>query len=245
MTPLLVLGGGLLGGALTRLATGQQVVVASRHARSHPGLWRHFELGETSLDSLLDGLDRPSVIVALSEDGPDYYSRALPLLMQGLRRLGARVTAVTRPGLGPEDAQATIVELAALFGPGDRCVSPLLPRLRAQRAAYLPRGLPPSRPLFLDDAARAVLHLAQHGPPGARHRLVGPDRLDAATIGSVLTARFGGSVSPMLLRRLPKEDIESLTLAAEGIDTWDDGPFGTRKSFAEWVERLPGPRPRR
>ena len=245
MSRLLVLGGGLLGAAIAR-AAGGDVIVASRTARPHPGLWRRFELGETPPESLVDPSAGLLAIVALAPDAAeDYHQRSLPLLLQGLRRLGARVTAIVPPGKAPRDPQANVLELAPLFGPGDPCIWPLVPVLRAQKTARLPRGLPPCRPLFVEDAARAALAIARGEGTGARHRLLGADRLDAGALGTALSARFGGSVATKLFGRLPPAALEALTLSAEGDDTWDEAVLGPRKSFTEWVDRLPGPRPRR
>lgn len=245
MSRLLVLGGGLLGAAIAR-AAGGDVIVASRTPRPHPGLWRRFELGETPPESLLEPSAGLLAIVALAPTpAEDYHQRALPLLLQGLRRLGARVTAIVPPGKAPRDPQANVLELAPLFGPGDPCISPLLPLLRAQKTARLPRGLPPCRPIFVEDAARAALAIARAEGTGARHRLLGADRFDAAGLGAVLSARFGGAVATKLFGRLSPPALEALALSADGEDTWDDAVMGPRKSFTEWVDRLPGPRPRR
>lgn len=235
---VLVVGGGQLGAAIARQAArqGDRVVVASRTPRPHPGLWRRFDLDVDNAAALVsDGPVRAWICVR----GP--ATDRLGRLAADLDRAGATVTLCAPLG-AVVGSRATLLTVGPLFGPEDACLAPLLPALRAGGVARHPRGLPASRPLYVEDAARACLRL---GGAGGAHRLVGRDRVEMAQLADLLGRRFGGRCRPRWLGSLPAADVDQLRLSADDPGDWDDARLGARLPVAEWIERLPGPRPRR
>jgi hypothetical protein len=255
--PLVVLGGGRLGGAVARqgAAAGRSVIVASPTPRPHAGLWRRWSAGEP----LRVPLEGATVCVALSprtaRDAGEVWGRTVVRLALQAWREGA--TAVTvcgpagsgEPGLDAFDAglealraapRTTVVRFGPLFGVDDGCVWPIVTAIRQSGVARLPRGAPASWPLLLDDAGRAVTVLLG---AGGEHVLRGPERLRTEDIGDAVTARFGGSWAwrwwggpPQPARLLAWSDMP---------DTWSDARLGARLSLATWIGKLPGLRRKR
>lgn len=242
----IVIGGGQVGAALARLlaAARVQVTVASLTERAHAGLWTRWDALSDRVEALLRRSGAaPRVWIAAGGGRGGVDEAAVRGLVLALGSAGVRQVTAVRP-LG-EDAplgDATVVTVGPLFGTADTCVSPLLPALRAGRGVRLPRGLPASRPLYAEDAARAILRL---GATGGRHRLVGPEVVTAPELARALTARFGGKVGARWLGGLPAGAEQVCRLSVEGPDEWDGQALGERLSLGEWIERLPGPRPRR
>lgn len=236
MSAVLVVGGGLLGAAIARHAArqGDQVVVASPTERSHPGLWRRFDL-QVDRAAALPGADRAWICAR----GPTIG--AITGLAADLDRRGVEVT-VCLPLGAVASPQGTLLSFGPLFGLGDAWLAPLLPALRGGGHARHPRDIPPSRPLLVDDAARAALRLA--GAGGA-HPLVGATRLEMADIARLLTARFPARCTARWLGGLTPSDREVFRLSGEAPGAWDEDRLGARTPLAEWIDRLPGPRAKR
>lgn len=252
MKEAVILGGGALGAAIARAAAGRPVVVASPTPRAHAGLWRHYD-AERGGRPPVRGAD---VWVAIRPRGP-LLARGdawLPELVNRLWHEGAASVTVAvsagdphpdarLTGLGGRDGGVTtVLRVAPLFGLDDRCVGPLVRDLRAGRVAHHPRGMAPAWALAADDAGRAALRLAG---AGGSHVLRGTERLDGAAIAGALAHRFGGRCTERWMGGLDAEDRRSLAAQAELRDDWDDARLGPRLPFRVWVDRLPGPRPRR
>ncbi|MDP2316153.1 MAG: hypothetical protein Q8P41_24865, partial [Pseudomonadota bacterium] len=255
--PLVVFGGGHLGGAVARhaAATGSSVIVASPTPRAHPALWRRWSAGDT----LRIPMEDATVCIALSprvnRDAPELWGHTVARLAASAWRQGA--TAVTvcgpagqgEPGLdaferGMQELRAaprtTVVRFGPLYGTDDACIWPIVSAIRQSGVARLPRGTPPSWPLLLDDAARAVMALV--GAPG-EHVLRGPERLGMNDIGDAITRRFGGRWAWRWWGGPPQP--ARLKIWAEMADSWDDARMGPRQTIATWVGKLPGLRRKR
>jgi NAD(P)-dependent dehydrogenase (short-subunit alcohol dehydrogenase family) len=135
-TQVLVVGGGLLGGAIARLASseGARVVVTSRTPRSHAGLWRRLE-PERPL-----GAKGARVFFALGprpRENAEVWSAVLPKLVAAAWREGAtRVTVCGPAGTGDAGVDAFarglgqlggasrtgVVRFGPLYGAEDACV---------------------------------------------------------------------------------------------------------------------------
>jgi hypothetical protein len=249
---VLVIGGGLLGAAIGRHATseGARVIVASRTPRPHAGLWRRLE-PERPL-----GAKDARVLVAIGphgREGADVWSVVLPRLVAAAWREGAtRVTVCGPAGTGEPGCEAfarglaqlggasrtAVVRFGPLYGADDACVWPMLRALRESGVARFPRGLPPTWPLWVDDAARAAWR-ADTGDAV----LLGPERLEPRQLGDAMVRRFGGRWTWRLWGGgWPRERLRA---QSELADAWDDARFGTRRTFDGWIDSLPGLRRRR
>ncbi|MFZ5482472.1 MAG: hypothetical protein ACOZNI_37260 [Myxococcota bacterium] len=243
----LVLGGGLLGAAIARLAAaeGERVVVASRTPKAHAGLWRRLEpdrpLGARDTRVFVALAPRPREDVAV-------WSDLLPRLVTAAWREGATGVTVCGPagegekgldafarGVGQLGAAARTVVLrfGPLYGTDDTCVWPMLRALRESGVARVPRGLPPGWPLHVDDAARA----ARRCEAGA-HVLRGPQLLTTEQIGDAMVRRFGGRWTWRLWGGAWAR--ARLRRQADLPDGWDGGRLGPRRTFDAWVDGLPG-----
>lgn len=195
----MVVGGGCLGAALARQlhAAGRTPLVCSRAPRPHPGLW----CDPHSLRRNLRLAHRAQVWICLGP-GPDEPGAqvwgALDDLLAALRDAQADVLCCgplpgDHPDLAAFDAavqkhDTPTLRLAPLFGPG----SPLRAAraaLRAGEAVRHPRDLPPCRPLWAEDAARAALARIT----GA---LQGPELLAADDLLSLLARDTPGRWQP-------------------------------------------------
>jgi hypothetical protein len=240
--PLFVFGGGRLGAALARVSR-TPTRVFSPTPRPHAGLWLRW----TATDRLPE-VDGAHVCLALAPrgaaDAGPLYREVVPDLVRDAWRLGAaRVTVCGPAGRGdpvadafaPQriDARSAILRLGALFGVDDRCLWPLVVALREKGTARLPRGVPATRWLWLEDAARAALRVG----PGV-HTLLGHEAMDLDAIGDRLVARFGGACSRTLFG--DAACAPALRSLAGEPDDWESLELGERLSVGVWVAKLPG-----
>lgn len=240
---LLVLGGGRLGAAIARAAT-VPARVLSPTPRPHAGLWQRWSAGEPI------PVERARVVVAVAPRTP---SEALPLYRDQLPRLVAeawrggaeRVTVCGPAGRGHPVADAfvegvarlpprtVVLRVGALFGTDDASLWPLVTALREHGTVRLPGGVPPTRWLWLDDAARAA-----HRLDAGHHTLLGHEQLTPEAFGERLVARFGGTCRPALWGRAAcVPELEALRGEA---DDWERAGLGERLSVGAWVAKLPG-----
>ncbi|MDP2308374.1 MAG: hypothetical protein Q8P18_20315 [Pseudomonadota bacterium] len=255
--PLIVFGGGHLGGAVARYgaASGRSVMVASPTPRPHSGLWRRWAAGEP-VGLRLEGA---TVCIALSprtsREAPEVWGQVVGRLAASAWRDGAAAVTVCgpagqgEPGLdaferGLQDLRAaprtTVLRFGPLFGVEDGCVWPIVSAIRQSGVARLPRGAPASWPLLLEDAARAALTLTD---AGGEHVLRGAEQLRMEDIGNVVTARFGGRWAWRWWGGLAHA--ARLRAWSEIGDSWSDAELGPRQSLATWVGKLPGLRRKR
>jgi hypothetical protein len=255
MSEIVILGGGLLGGAVARVAAagGNAVTVASRTPRDHPGLWRRLEAREHDALAWVPPASR--VVVALGPTAGDGagWEEALLRVLGTLERADHRGPIVLCGPAGPPDgpgrgpfAEAArrapaVVRLPPLFGSGDRLAWPLVAQARAQRRVSLYRRFPPCRPLLVDDAARAILATTR-----GSLELDGPETVDAAALSAAITARFGVPVGRRWTAGPWRAD-ELLRAPGQRpeVDGWEDARFGPRTTLSSWISGLPGPRRRR
>ena len=255
MGEIVILGGGLLGGAVARVAAerGARVTVASRTLREHLGLWRRFEARKH--DALDWVAPDAHVVVALGPSGGESaaWEEALLRVLGTLERADHRGPIVLCGPAGPPAATPfnlfaeaacrapAVLRLPPLFGPGDRLAWPLVAEARARRRVAVYRRFRSCRPLFAEDAARAALTMTE----GALE-VDGPESVDAAALGAAVEARFGVRVGR---RWTPgpwrADEVERAPLQRPEADGWDDARFGPRTTLAAWISALPGPRRRR
>lgn len=250
----MVLGGGVVGGAIARAAAAShRVVVASPTPRPHAGLWRAWELGARAPSGTADAdvwvAIRPSS--RATKDWPEARRELVRCLWIGG---AATVTLLLPAGADPREDQPvladggpggralTVLRVGPAWATDDRCVGPVLRALKAGRVAHHPRAIRGARALAVDDLARAALRLAG---AGGRHTLLGATPIDGATIAATLVERFGGRCAERWIGGLDAVDRSWLRLQADLPDEWDEGRLGARTSFARWVDRLPGPRRQR
>ncbi len=254
---LVVFGGGHLGAAVARHAAsaGQRVLVCSPTARSHAGLWRAWS-ADAGLGLPLDGAQ---VLFALSprraRDAEELWGATLPRLALKAWSQGAAAVTVCGPaGVGEPGIDAfgrgveqllraprtTVVRFGPLVGVDDDCVWPLVTELRERGLVRLPRGLPASAPLLLDDAARAALRLAD---AGGDHTLRGPEVLRTEDLGEIVTGRFGGRWGWRWWGG--GREVARLRAWERLPDRWDDERLGPRQTLSAWIGRLPGLRRKR
>jgi uncharacterized protein YbjT (DUF2867 family) len=257
VSALVVFGGGRLGAAVARQASlaGSRVIVASRTPRPHTGLWRRWEAG----DPLRMPIAGARVCIALGPvggaDPGELWETQVPRLALAAWRAGAASVTVCGPAEGDDPGivrftrglgqlsvapQTTVLRYGPLFGVDDGCVWPLVSALRQKGVARLPRGIPPSWPLWVEDAARAVLRTWDSG---AVRVLRGPERIGMEEVGAAITTRFGGR---WVWRWWPGDRHLSRVRAwGELPEDWDEPRLGPRQPLATWAEKLPGLRRRR
>ncbi len=259
--PLVVFGGGALGGAVARLAAGRgvPVVVASRRMGEHPGWWRRYDVA--SAEPLGWMPPQPDIVVAISpapgERPEAVWGERLSRWLDRVR--GLRPASILLAGPAGSSAAATggfeevarhcaragiaVLRFPALLAMEHHWAGELASALRAGRSPRVSLALPATRALAADDAARAVL--ASLGGEGD-DTLTGPERVTPEAVVAVLTERFGVAPTPSIFgRRLPALTRARLEAQAELPDRWDAERFGPRLSLREWADRLPGPRRRR
>ncbi len=259
--PLVVFGGGALGGAVARLGAsrGASVTVASRHPGEHVGWWRRVQVGG---DAPLGWLPpQADVVIAVS---PGAKERAAETWGPGFAAWLVRLRSLRPSGV-------VLAGPAGLVGGGietfDRCARALrqegvavvrMPALLAtergwagELAAGLRRGqsprvssrLPAARVLVVEDAARAVLtELAGE----ADVTVTGPASHTAEEVIRGLELRYGSSTRPRLFGIGVAREVRERLAAQEHLDdSWDEARYGPRTTLATWLERQPGPRRRR
>lgn len=253
----LVIGGGLVGAAMARaeVAAGRRVTVASRHARDHAGLWRQFHVGDEPV--WRGHPERVFIAVA-----PGSTEKASAVWGESLAKLIARMApspvvllgpaGVGEPSLDAFDAlvgrlsivtRVAVLRVPPLFGAEDRLIWPAACALRVGAVATVPRSLPVTRPLAVDDVVRAAQHLCGDGGDWS---LAGAEHLDIPTLIAGLQARFGGQWRTRWTLGPWRADELRRARAQSGVHgEWDDERFGSRTSFATWAARLPGPTRRR
>ena len=255
--PVVVFGGGGLGSAVARLAAarGAPVTVASRHAAEHVGWWRHTVVGG---DAPLGWLPaRAEVIVAIGP-GPreleaETWSPAVVKWLGRLRALRPAGVVLAGPaGAGPAFAACAaevlrgggaVVRVPPLLAAGTGWAGTIAAELRSGTSPRVGTGIPDSRALAADDAARVVLAEVV----GSREVVVtGPAKLPAAAVVAAISARYAVPVRTRLFGTgLPREALLRLQREVSLTDRWDEERYGPRLSLAAWVDRLPGPRRRR
>ncbi len=259
--PLVVFGGGALGGAVARLAAGRgvPVIVASRRMGDHPGWWRPTDVGSTEPVQWLPS--KADVVVAISPGPREAPERAWGARLsewldrlQGLRPASVLLAGPAGEGDGGLDtfcetawragqAGIAVLRFPALLAMDHHWAGGIAATLRSGRAARVSSSLPTARALAADDAARAVLACL-----GSNDDLLltGPDRVEPEAVLEALAERFG--IEPktsIFAARLDRNTRARLDAQARFADRWDDARFGARLSVQEWAARLPGPRRRR
>jgi hypothetical protein len=248
---VVVLGGGVLGAAVARVATagGARVTVGSRTQRPQVGWWRRFELEDKAFPAWIPRDVR--VVVALgpapAEAPAKTWGAAMVRLVGGLARGGRPVTLCGPIG---DDAfegvvrgvmEARVLRFAPLFAVEDRVTQWAATSLREGRRVRVPSGLPRSAPLWAEDAARVVLSGA-----GDELTLRGPEVMEVGAVLDALVLRYGGVwQTGWVGAPWTASERRRAAAAAEAPDVWDDSRFGPRLPFASWADRLPGPRRRR
>lgn len=259
--PLVIFGGGALGGTVAKLAAsrGTPVIVASRHMGEHPGWWRRYLVG--SEEPLGWMPPQPDVVVAVSpgaSERPDTaWNERLGRWLDRLRGLRpasillAGPAGAGAPAVGAFDEVArqtnragiSVLRFTALLAMDHHWAGGIAAELRAGRSPRVSLALPPTRALAAEDAARAVL--SSIGAGGDR-TLTGAERLAPEAVVAALGERFGGAARPSLFApRLSASERVRLEAWSELPDSWDDDAFGPRLTLREWADRLPGPRRRR
>ncbi len=243
---LLVVGGGRVGAAVARraLADGASVCVASRSARAHLCLWRHADLA-VAPPPVAEGLRVVVVVAPGPRDDPRrLYGQLVPRFVAHALRAGAVVTWVGPAGSGRPAVDAfadgaraapgaTIVRVAPIFGPDDPCVGAVVRRLRETGVARV-ASVAPCRPIFVDDAVRAILALS-----GGDHTLLGPEPVTLDDVAAAAVRRFGGASARAWFGPAGVAAAVASQPPAD-MDTWGSAPGGPRTTVAEWISRLPG-----
>ncbi len=237
--PPLVIGGGLLGSAIARQlhAARTTPLVCSRTPRAHPGLW--CSIRDLSLQR------QQQVWIAVGpgpqESGGAVWGRFLPDLLSRLLDAQADVLCCgPLPAALPCDDLAAfdeatrkfpvpVLRLPLLFG-NDSPARAALTALRAGETVWIDRDLPPFRPLWVEDAARAAL---------LRHtgELQGPDTFAADDLLDLLAAGTPGRwrrrlwplPSPAARRARAQRAVEA---------PWPDA-LPAPLPFKNWLGRLP------
>lgn len=261
---VVVLGGGLLGAAVARKATasGSTVTVASRTPRQHPGLWRRLVLDDVQPADLAGlfpaGPGRaPAPVhlvwaVSFPDDDARLPGTVLPRVVEHALRAGvARVTVCGPAGRGLVGLEAfdraarelvrpgvTVARLPALFGTDDRLVWPLVQAIDDRDVARIPRNLPASWPLWIEDAARAALALGD-----GDHTLRGPQRMEFHEIAGTVVAAVGGRWGWRLFGG--RRGAARMEAQVRIPDHWDDRLLAPRSLLSAWLGRLPRARRRR
>ena len=241
---------------MARLAhsRGESVVVASRQEGAHPGWWRRCEVGgEGRFSWMPSGVHLVFAIGPAAGEAFIVGAAASKLLTRIARNSPASlVVALPAGAVGQSESVQTLARAAAeigastvafgpLFGVGDKFLSRHMMELRSGGNVRLPK-VSPVRMLCADDAARVVVsarstpeHITATGQAE-----IGPESaIDA------LISRFGGTrSSPLFGTGLPRPLRDRLLAWSDLADEWDETRFGPRLSYADWVDRLPGPRRR-
>lgn len=251
MSDAVILGGGVLGAAIARVAAdgGARVSVFSRTPRTHPGLWRRFDLkggGPAVRDA--------AVFVALApgprDDADTFWAEGVPEVVRAAWLGGARsVTACVPAGGVPVEPAAlqragrtTVLRYGPLVSAEDGCVAPWVRALREGGVARIPRGLPELWPLAAEDGARAAWRVAASGEV---RTLRGPERLTCGELMGHLVARFGGRWTERWVGGIEASRRRLLAAQVHLEDDWDETRMGPRTPMARWAERLAGPRRKR
>ncbi len=203
----MVIGGGVLGAAVARVAARtRSVIVASRTQRQHAGLWVRFELGRDPVRSEWARAARLILCVGASDVAA----------LTGLLPPGARVVVV-----GPLGVAGTP---SVVCGPAwdlhERSIQPVLDAMRRGQAGHIPRDLPERRWIWAEDVARVALD-PDLGPVT---RVRGPALLDRSAFANALAQRERGACTPSWRRGGP------VPPDPPG-DDWDDARWGVRRRF--------------
>lgn len=249
---LVVVGGGLLGGAVARLAAagGARVTVASQTSRPHAGFWRRYTIGAGAFPAWIPRDARVVVAIGPKEGQPptDVWGAAAQRFVASLTRGGRRVV-VCGPaagvpafeGLAATAGDAQVVRLTSLFGIEDRLTWPIVRALREGRPARLPRAAPDVWALHVEDAARVILRF-----DGEPLTLRGPELLTPDLVAGAIADRYGGAWSRAWGRGEWRADDLAVAAAQRDVaEGWDESRFGARMTLRAWSDRLPGPRRRR
>jgi hypothetical protein len=169
--------------------------------------------------ALRAGVDRVTIC------GP--FGRGLP----ALDAFDRAARDLARPGV-------TVARLPALFGTDDRLAWPLVQAIDDRGMARIPRGLPASWPLWVEDAARAALAL-----PEGDHTLRGPQRMEFEEIAETVVAAVGGRWGWRLFGG--RAGAPRLAAQVRIPDHWDEVRLGARTLLSAWLGRLPRARRRR
>jgi hypothetical protein len=136
------------------------------------------------------------------------------------------------------DPRVRVVRLPPLFGTDDRIAWPLVHAVRDRGVARVPRRMPPSWPLWVEDAARAVMQAPVGGCV-----LRGPQRLEAVDVARAVAEALEGRWGWRLFGG--REGAPLLAGQQDAPDDWDDARFGARTTLGTWLARLPVVRRRR
>lgn len=259
--PLVVFGGGALGGAVARLGAlrGLPVTVASRNPGDHPGWWLHHRVGSAAPLGWLP--PRAQVVLAVGPVGNEpaaaVWGAPLAEWLPRLRALrptavvvagpaglaGGGIEAFDRTARVAHDCGFAVVRLPALLATERGWAGALAGELRRGVAARVSTALPDARALTAEDAARAVLaEVGSH----ADVTLTGPARVRAADVVDALAARYELRPRARLFGTgLAAEVRARLSAQSELPDAWDEARYGPRADLATWADRQPGPRRKR
>ncbi len=253
----LVIGGGLVGGALARaeIAAGRRVTIASRLPRDQAGLWRRFHIGD---EPVWRGHPERVFVAVAPQRGEVASATWGPPLVKLIARLAPSPVVLVGPtgrGEAALDAfdrvvgelsivtRVAVLRVPPIFGAEDRLCWPAASELRVGAVARVPRSLPDTRPLALEDIVRVATRLCGQGGDWS---LGGAEHLDLPTMMAALVARFGGTWRTRWTLGAWRADELRRARAQSGVPgEWDDERFGPRTSFATWAGRLPGPTRRR
>lgn len=249
---LVVVGGGLLGGTVARVAAaaGARVTVASPSQRPHAGVWRRYRAGVGAFPTWIPRDARIVVAIAppAGQDPSATWNAATQRFVASLARGGRRVVlcgptagAPAFDSLATSVGEAQVVRLSALLGVEDRPCWPIVRALREGRVARIPRADIDTWALYAEDAARVILRF-EEGPVTLR----GPERLSFEAMATTIAERYGGSWSRGWGRAgWEAADLALLAAQRELPDSWDEARSGPRTTLRAWADRLPGPRRRR
>ncbi len=259
--PLVVFGGGALGGAVARLAAsrGTSVTVASRQPGEHVGWWRRVCVGG---DAPLGWLPtQADVVIAVGpgagEHAAETWGPAFSAWCGRLRSLRPAGVVIAGPaglvggGIDAFDRAArvlrhegvAVVRVPALLATERGWAGELAAGLRRGLCPRVSPRLPAARALVVEDAARVVL-----SELGAESDVIvtGPALVTAEEVIRALEVRYGSSTRPRLFGTGVPREVQARLRAQEQLeDAWDDTRYGARTTLATWVERQPGPRRRR
>lgn len=206
---ILVIGGGVIGAAVARVAArSEPVMVASLTPRQHAGLWFRFNIAKDPLPADLPREARIVVAIGGAEQ------RAT----QALIARASRGVIVVQAGVGPPTPGAASVRTSPAWDLHERSLQPILDAMRRGGTGRLPRGLPLRKWIWAEDVARVALDLRGQ----EQVELQGPLALDGAGVAAALAARERGICGVSWFRSVSvPPDPER--------DDWDDARWGQRR----------------
>lgn len=206
---ILVIGGGVIGAAVARVAARSgPVMVASLTPRPHAGLWLRFDVARDPIPPDLPQEAR--IVIAIGG--------AEPRATQDLIAHTSRAVTVILAGIGPPTPGAASVRTSPAWDLHERSLQPVLDAMRRGGTGRLPRGLPLRKWIWAEDVARVALDLRGQ----EQVQIHGPLALDGAGVAAALAARERGICGVSWFRSVSvPPDPER--------DDWDDARWGQRR----------------